>query len=213
MENFQDKKNLIKASSARAELETDFNSSLSVLRSSSSGIKFLLNIRNLKTENLENDEFVIENKKQILQEEDISNQISDEDYQKNLDEMDTLIKDIMNTKKELKMQKIKETVKTREDMLNFFEIKDCKNFNYAPEPIQSDINYLKQIANTNSREFQNKNMDFKNIKNILDQQKYLMKDMYLIEESERDEKTFTNKQSFFPTSIELHLMSCLYSFS
>jgi len=175
---------------------SNFNS-INNLRYSSSGIKFLLNIRNLKTEDLENDEFVKENKR-LIQEENPDEIMGDESYKKNIDEMDNFIKDILKTKQELKMEKLKETVKTREDILNFYEIKQIKNHNFSPEPIDKDINYLKNLSNINNNELQKKNIDFQNMKNIINEQNNLLKDL---EDHEKSENDISIKKYFFPTEI------------
>lgn len=180
-------------------------SSDSFMKKSNAGIKFLLNIRNFKTEELENDEFVIENKK-LITEENYRNQYEniDEEYcKKHLNEMDDLIKDIKNTKDNLKMSKLKETIKTREDILNFYNIKDSNNFKYAPEPIIRDSNYLKNF-NLEDTESHQKNKEFKDIQNIINSQNNNMKDIEFIkpEDIQTNSNNISIKESMFPTSIK-----------
>jgi hypothetical protein len=187
-------------------------SSESFIRNSSAGIKFLLNIRNFKAEELENDEFVKENKK-ILTEENFRSNYENMDetyYNKHLNEMDDMIKDIKNTKAYIKMAKMKETIKTREDIMNFYQIKDHNQFSYAPEPIIRDATYLKNL-NLNNSESHQKNKEFKEIQNIIDNQNNNMKDIIFMNSGNNN--TYNNndididnniniKGSMFPTSIK-----------
>lgn len=166
----------------------------------SSGIKFLLNIRNLKTEDIDNDDFVKESKRLIQMEsyDDEYNKMTDEYYKKNIDEMDVLIKDILNTKQDLKMNKLKESIKTKEDFLNFYQIKDESGRYYAPEPVVKDSKYLKKLGNIKNPDTIKRNRDFKNIKSIINQQNDLIKDL----EIEKPEDNIIYKESFFPTYID-----------
>lgn len=180
-------------------------------KSNNSGIKFLLNIRNFKTEELENDEFVKENKK-LLQEEDYRDQyekIDDDYYNKHLNDMDEFIKDIKSTKDNLKMSKLKETVKTREDIMNFYNIKDSNNFKYAPEPIIRDANYIKNL-NLKDTEAHQKNKEFKDIQSIINNQNHNMKGIEFVKPEEfnnfnnfnSNNNNISIKESMFPTSIK-----------
>jgi hypothetical protein len=185
-------------------------SSESFVRNSSAGIKFLLNIRNFKAEELENDEFVKDHRKILTEENFRSNyeNMDDNYYNKHLSEMDDMIKDIRNTRAGIKMAKLKETVKTREDILNFYQIKDHNNFSYAPEPITRDANYLKNL-NLNDTDSHQKNKKFKEIQDIINKQNNDMKDIKFVDSEDNNINNNINlhnniniKDSMFPTSIK-----------
>ena len=160
-----------------------------------SGIKFLLNIRNLKSEDLENDEFVKENKILISENFKFTKDITDDDYKKTISEMDDMIKDILNTKKNLKMLKIQENIKTKEDYLNFFDIRDINGLKYTPEPVIKTEEYYNNLSDIKNSKNKKKNEDYRNIKDIIEQQNDLLKNF------EKPENSIIIKENFFPTAV------------
>lgn len=160
------------------------------------GVKFLLNLKNSKKfddddlfKSLDFNDLDIEyNPSEPIEE------ISDEDYNKGVREIDEMIRDIIGTRQKIRLGKLKDKIKTREDLLNFFNIRDNDNNKLPPEP--SDITgYVNKFkVNTDSKQ----NSDFESIKNKLSQQNIMIKekektnlDAFLI--TEKNNKTEQDK--------------------
>ncbi len=106
-------------------------------------------------------------------EDEYCEEISNEEYSKNVKEMDDLIIDIYRTKHKLKLGKIKSKIKTKEDLLNFFNIRDGENNLLPPEPGANDSQGLlqKMKINTNSK----MNQEYSEIKEKLHKQEQILK--------------------------------------
>jgi hypothetical protein len=131
---------------------------------SSSGIKLLLS---MKTNNPD-----ISEENDNVYYSDFNDEISNEEMNKNLKEMDDLILDIYRTKSKLKLGKIRSKVKTREDLLNFLNIRDEDNNLISPEPASKNSEgfFQKIKINRNSKI----NQEFSEIKEKLKNQEQLL---------------------------------------
>lgn len=66
--------------------------------------------------------------------DDYVEEITDEEYYKNVNEIDNLIRDIIRTKQKLRLGKLKSKIKTKQDFYNFMRIRDSDNNSIPPEP-------------------------------------------------------------------------------
>src|SRR5690242_10243650 len=100
------------------------------------GIKLLLSMKsNIEDgEELDIDEEV--NNENYVEE------ITDEEFNKQAREMDDLIFDIIRTKQKLRLGKLKSKIKTREDLLNFMNIRDNDDCRLPPEPCNGNSQIL-----------------------------------------------------------------------
>ena len=125
--------------------------------------------------------------------ENFVEEISDEDYNKNVKEMDDLILDIIRTKQKLRLGKLKSKIKTKEDLLNFLNIRDKDDNRLPPEPKggNSEILLEKLKINKNSK----KENEFINIKEKLMMQEELLKakdNIFLTSQSTLNSTIFNN---------------------
>jgi hypothetical protein len=150
---------------------------------SSNGIKLLLSMKTNYPLLLD------ENDSVHISDENVE-EISNEEMTKNLKEMDDLIMDIYRTKSKLKLGKIRSKVKTREDLLNFLNIRDEENNLISPEPASKNSDkFLQKIKiNTNSK----MNQEFSEIKEKLKNQEQIL----------QNKKESTNNDIFNLTSAE-----------
>lgn len=131
----------------------------------SNGIKLLLSMKTMSSQ-------LIEDKDYDSYSKEFTEEISNEELNKNLKEMDELIMDIYRTKSKLKLGKIKSKIKTREDLLNFLDIKDDQENKFPPEPIGKDSGQIsKYKINKNSK----KNIEYLGIKEKLQLQEEKLK--------------------------------------
>lgn len=188
------------------------NLNISTLTSSSSNrIKLLLSLKNFTQQNNESSkENIFDEKYEQYNDEDekadeqeketnlYSNyieEITDEEFNTNVREMDALIMDIMRTKHKLKLNKLKSKIRTKEDLLDFLNIKDNNDNKLPPEP-----------SSNNSSEYLNKlkinpknksNTDYDKIKEKLFSQNKIIsseKDkIKKIEKIENNDSTFMTK--------------------
>lgn len=70
--------------------------------------------------------------------DNFENEITDEEYSKNLKEMDDLIKDIMKTKHEIRVKKLSETIKTDEEFLSYIQ-SNRKVPDYPDPPLEGSL--------------------------------------------------------------------------
>jgi hypothetical protein len=173
------------------------NAAMNNLENSRAGIKLLLSMKGENCENssLENfkqlkDNFEIENKEEenlnyddVEQDcsHDLIEEITEEEYSKTSKELDYLLLNIIKTKQKLRLRKLKEKIKTREDCLKYFGIKDNEDNNIPPEPPKIHNGYVNKFKiNTNSKT----NLDFHSIKEKLKNQKVML--------SEKEKEIFGN---------------------
>ena len=146
--------------------------------SQTSGIKLLLSLKSNPDEEIDPGKlkYILEDLEEMEIEsrnENFVEEISDEDYNKNVKEMDDLILDIIRTKQKLRLGKLKSKIKTKEDLLNFLNIRDKDDNRLPPEPKggNSEILLEKLKINKNSK----KENEFINIKEKLMMQEELLK--------------------------------------
>lgn len=146
--------------------------------SQTSGIKLLLSLKSNPDEEIDPEKlkYILEDLEEMEIEsrnENFVEEISDEDYNKNVKEMDDLILDIIRTKQKLRLGKLKSKIKTKEDLLNFLNIRDKDDNRLPPEPKggNSEILLEKLKINKNSK----KENEFINIKEKLMMQEILLK--------------------------------------
>lgn len=146
--------------------------------SQTSGIKLLLSLKSNPDEEIDPGKlkYILEDLEEMEIEsrnENFVEEISDEDYNKNVKEMDDLILDIIRTKQKLRLGKLKSKIKTKEDLLNFLNIRDKDDNRLPPEPKggNSEILLEKLKINKNSK----KENEFINIKEKLMIQEELLK--------------------------------------
>lgn len=95
-------------------------------------------------------------------------EITDEDYDKNLREMDELIKDIFKTKQRLNIQKMAEIIKTDQDFLNYIQKGDSISVKYsdpAPTVTETYKGLSGSLVNKESA------LEYENIESLLNKQK------------------------------------------
>jgi len=146
--------------------------------SQTSGIKLLLSLKSNPDEEIDPGKlkYILEDLEEMdieSRNENFVEEISDEDYNKNVKEMDDLILDIIRTKQKLRLGKLKSKIKTKEDLLNFLNIRDKDDNRLPPEPKggNSEILLEKLKINKNSK----KENEFINIKEKLMMQEELLK--------------------------------------
>jgi len=174
----------------KAKNKTDqSNVAINNLENSRAGIKLLLSMKGENCENssLENFEQLKVNSEIEKEEEENSNyddydveqdsdhclieDITEEEYSKTSKELDHLLLNIIKTKQKIRLRKLKEKIKTREDCLKYFGIKDNEDNNIPPEPPKIDNGYVNKFKiNTNSKI----NLDFYSIKEKLNIQKIML---------------------------------------
>jgi hypothetical protein len=180
--------------------------------SQTSGIKLLLSLKSNPDEEIDPEKlkYILEDLEEMENEtknENFVEEITDEDYNKNVREMDDLILDIIRTKQKLRLGKLKSKIKTKEDLLNFLNIRDKDDNKLPPEPKggNSEVLLEKLKINKNSK----RENEFNNIKEKLMKQEEMLK---IKEVEEQRVKTFkysnsnadflvtNNKDNFFMTN-------------
>jgi hypothetical protein len=106
-------------------------------------------------------------------------EITDEEYNNAVKDMDNLIMNLIKTKQKLRLKKLKDKLKTKEDFLQFMGVKDGNENFIPPEPLSvksSDCRsseYTNKFKiNTNSKQ----NNEFSQIKEKLMKQEKSLKD-------------------------------------
>jgi hypothetical protein len=163
-----------------------------------SGIKMLLNMKSsVEINNIINN--TIKNP-QDDDDQDSNNyenyveEITDEEYNKNVQEMDDLIRNIMRTKHKLKLRKLKTKIKTQQDLLDFMNIKDKDNHTLPPEACEGNKSYIDKLKiNTNSKV----NNEFNHIREkLLLQDQNLLKNKKLFNNVDKDKCLSTTSSTF-----------------
>lgn len=91
--------------------------------------------------------------------EDYVEEITDDEYKKNINEMDDLIFDIIRTKQKLRLGKLKNKIKTRQDLLDFMNIKDKNDNLLPPEPCFKNSEVIFDQLNLNKNKKSNNEFD------------------------------------------------------
>jgi hypothetical protein len=156
--------------------------------SQTSGIKLLLSLKSNPDEEIDPGKlkYILEDLEEMEIEsrnENFVEEITDEDYSKNVREMDDLILDIIRTKQKLRLGKLKSKIKTKEDLLNFLNIRDKDDYRLPPEPKRGDSEVLLEKLKMNKNSIREN--EFNNIKEkLIIQEEYLKaKDIFMSEQS------------------------------
>jgi hypothetical protein len=161
----------------------------------SSGIKLLLSMKGSSEcdKSFESEE-----------EKDYVEEITDEEYKKNINEMDDLIFDIIRTKQKLRLGKLKCKIKTRQDLLDFMNIKDKNENLIPPEPCLKNSAVIFDHLNLNKTS--QTNNDFNLIKEKLKKQENILN----LKKSENENKDNLFLTTQFTSNKENDEMSLLY---
>ena len=148
----------------------------SFLQTQAQGIKLLLSMKGNIDEEIDPEKLRhiledLEEQEIEFKNENYVEEITDEEFNKNVREMDNLIMDIIRTKQKLRLGKLKSKIKTKEDLLNFLNIRDKDDNKIPPEPRGSSSGVLieKLKININSE----RENEFSNIKEKLMKQEQL----------------------------------------
>lgn len=179
-----------------------------------SKIKMLLNLRNNNKENnyclsdyLEDDlnyDTYIKLYSDDIEKDSSYNQcpkvLEDEiDSTKMMKELDDFILDVINTRQKLKLGRIKDKIKTREDILRFLNIKDKENSSFPPEPAVLHGHYKKFIIENNQTEA---NFCYDKIKNKLDSQNKQLQQ--LKNETEDKNNITTYQENYYEKPLQFN---------
>ena len=152
------------------------------------GIKLLLSMKGI-SENSEN--FDGQGDEQDESNFERVEEMTEEEYSKTVKEMDHLLLNIIKTKQKLRLRKLQEKIKTKEDYLNYFGIKDNDDLNIPPEPPKSNGIYASKFKINNQSK---SNFDFNSIKEKLkSQQKKL---------NEKEKDSLKNQKEEFFTTVD-----------
>jgi hypothetical protein len=146
-----------------------------------SGVKLLLSMKedgNITGEfdfkDLDIDEACIINDEvnDLLGDQDVY-EITENEFNKNCSEMDEMINDIIKTREKLKLGKLKEKIKTKEDLLSFYNINSKNNNAIPPEGASLSTHHLENLKIDHDSL---KNKEFDAIKNRILSQNSLLKE-------------------------------------
>jgi len=149
------------------------------------GIKLLLSMKGI-SENFDDEEDKPEESNFERMEE-----MTEEEYSKTVKEMDHLLLNIIKTKQKLRLRKLQEKIKTKEDYLNYFGIKDHDDLNVPPEPPKINGIYASKFKINNQSK---SNIDFNSIKEKLKIQEKKL--------NEKEKISLKNQKEEFFTTVE-----------
>lgn len=152
----------------------------------SSGIKLLLDMKGsqsllLDKSDLETSEFSEgdDNSDEYFVE------MSETEIEKNLSDMDQLAQEIIRTRQKLRLGRLKQRVRTREDYLNFFKVREDAGSAFPPEPVEKDLNYIKKFKIDSEKGRQG----YADIKKRLEEQETSMQERKTESTHKREEAT------------------------